>query len=96
MPVPQSADVIDATTPAGKLRMHILAATAEFERGRIRERALAGLQRARASGRQLGRPKAVVPLDQLALVANVRLDEAAAALGVSRLTVKRWETSECH
>ncbi len=27
------AEGIDATTPAGKLQMHILAATAEFERG---------------------------------------------------------------
>src|SRR6266545_3702252 len=39
------AEGIDATTPAGKLQMHILAAIAEFERERIRERVLAGLQR---------------------------------------------------
>ena len=31
---------IDATTPAGKPQLHILAAIAEFERGRIRERVL--------------------------------------------------------
>src|SRR5438270_3496730 len=36
---------IDCTTPAGKLQLHILAALAEFERERIRERVLAGLQR---------------------------------------------------
>ena len=47
---------IDATTPAGKLQMHILAAIAEFERERIRERVLAGLQRARREGKRLGRP----------------------------------------
>ncbi len=41
------AEGIDATTPAGKLQMHILAAIAEFERERIRERVMAGLQRAR-------------------------------------------------
>jgi DNA invertase Pin-like site-specific DNA recombinase len=29
---------IDCTTPAGKLQPHILAAHAEFERGRIQER----------------------------------------------------------
>ena len=39
------AEGIDATTPAGKLQMHILGAIAEFERERIRERVLAGLQR---------------------------------------------------
>ena len=33
---------IDCTTPAGKLQLHILAALAEFEKGRIRERVLAG------------------------------------------------------
>src|SRR6187551_2329816 len=32
------AEAIDATTPAGKLQLHILAAIAEFERDRIRER----------------------------------------------------------
>src|SRR5712691_5285510 len=51
------AEGIDATTPAGKLQMHILGAIAEFERGRLRERVLAGLQRARASGVVLGRPR---------------------------------------
>jgi DNA invertase Pin-like site-specific DNA recombinase len=48
---------IDATTPAGKLPMHILGAIAEVERARIAERVRAGLQRARAQGKQLGRPK---------------------------------------
>src|SRR5258708_7653884 len=45
---------IDATTPAGKLQMHILGAIAEFERARIAERVKAGLQRARAQGKRLG------------------------------------------
>ena len=48
---------IDATTPAGKLQLHILGAIAEFERGRIRERVIAGLRRARAQGKRLGRPR---------------------------------------
>src|SRR5256885_15458704 len=51
------AEGIDATTPAGKLQMHILGAIAEFERERIRERVLAGLQRAKAQGKRLGRPR---------------------------------------
>src|SRR5438552_7483397 len=44
------AEGIDATTPAGKLQMHILGAIAEFERERIRERVVAGLARAKAEG----------------------------------------------
>jgi DNA invertase Pin-like site-specific DNA recombinase len=47
---------IDATTPAGKLQMHILGAIAEFERARIAERVRAALQRARSQGKRLGRP----------------------------------------
>lgn len=35
------AEGIDATTPAGKLQMHLLGAIAEFERERIRERVMA-------------------------------------------------------
>src|SRR5258706_2725255 len=37
------AEGIDATTPAGKLQMHILGAIAEFERARIQDRVKAGL-----------------------------------------------------
>ena len=37
------AEGIDCHDAAGKLQMHILAAMAEFERERIRERVLAGL-----------------------------------------------------
>src|SRR5438046_1304689 len=48
---------IDCMTPAGKLQLHILAALAEFERERIRERVMAGLQRAKAQGKRLGRPR---------------------------------------
>src|SRR5687767_5197198 len=67
---------IDCTTPAGKLQLHILAAVAEFERERIRERVLAGLQRARVQGKRLGRPKANPPAGRLASVAHMSLTNA--------------------
>jgi DNA invertase Pin-like site-specific DNA recombinase len=41
---------IDATTPAGALQLHTLGALAQFARGRLRERVLAGLARAREGG----------------------------------------------
>ncbi|MBI4266468.1 MAG: recombinase family protein [Acidobacteria bacterium] len=81
---------IDCTTPAGKLQLHILAALAEFERGRIRERVLAGLQRARTQGKRLGRPQARPPIERLQTVAGLSIDLAAERLGVSRSTLKRW------
>ncbi len=85
---------IDATTPAGKLQLHILGAIAEFERGRIQERVLAGLARARAQGKTLGRPKGRVPVERLDGVAALSLTKAATALGVSLATVKRWRQAQ--
>jgi DNA invertase Pin-like site-specific DNA recombinase len=48
---------IDTTTPAGKLMFQVCGAFAEFERGMIRQRVHAGLKRAVAQGKQLGRPR---------------------------------------
>ena len=83
------AEGIDATTPAGKLQMHILGAIAEFERERIRERVLAGLQRARAQGRRLGRPRNR-PVKLVIPGGSVRA--AARSWGVSKTTAARWIT----
>ena len=47
----------DTTSSAGMLMMQILGAFAEFEREIIRERTMAGLDRARAEGKTLGRPR---------------------------------------
>src|SRR5688572_21615856 len=46
----------DTTTPAGRMAFGIFASVAEFERERLRERTLLGLDRARAEGKRLGRP----------------------------------------
>ena len=81
---------IDCTTPAGKLQLHILAALAEFERERIRERVVAGLQRARAQGRRLGRPHREIPIDRVDEVRGLTVRNAAKRLGVSPATAHRW------
>jgi DNA invertase Pin-like site-specific DNA recombinase len=81
---------IDLGTPAGRLQFCILAGLAQFERERIRERVLAGLQRARTHGKVLGRPKGAIPVDRLATVASLSLTAGAVVLGVSRSTLKRW------
>lgn len=47
----------DTTSSAGMLMMQILGAFAEFEREIIRERTMAGLERAKAKGIKLGRPR---------------------------------------
>jgi DNA invertase Pin-like site-specific DNA recombinase len=47
---------IDTTTPSGKLMLQMTGAFAEFERAMIPARIHAGLRRAVANGRKLGRP----------------------------------------
>jgi DNA invertase Pin-like site-specific DNA recombinase len=48
---------IDTTTPAGKALFQMCGVFAEFERAMIQERVKAGLARARAQGKVLGRPR---------------------------------------
>jgi DNA invertase Pin-like site-specific DNA recombinase len=84
------AEGIDATTPAGRLQLHILGAIAEFERSRVIERVQAGLQRARRQGRTLGRPRRVITRFELARVEGLSTREAAKTLGVPRSTLQRY------
>lgn len=46
---------VDLTSPAGRMTMTIIAAVAQFERDLIVERTQAGLARAKAAGKKLGR-----------------------------------------
>ena len=48
---------LDTSTPAGKAMFQMLGVFAEFERAMIVERVQAGLRRARAQGKRLGRPR---------------------------------------
>ena len=48
---------IDTTTPAGRMFFQVTGAFAEFERGMIRSRVMAGLERAKSRGVRLGRPR---------------------------------------
>jgi DNA invertase Pin-like site-specific DNA recombinase len=48
---------IDTTTPAGKAMFQMLGVFSEFERAMIRDRVNAGLARAKANGKTLGRPR---------------------------------------
>ena len=83
------AEGIDATTPAGKLQLHILGAIAEFERARIQER---GAGRAK-SGRGCREPAwagcAVGSIQNLASVAGLPTREASRRRGIPRSTLQR-------
>ena len=62
---------------------------AEFERAQIQERVVAGLARAKAQGRKLGRPERQNDPDRLATVRGLPVREAARRLGVPRTTLQR-------
>ena len=55
---------IDTTTPAGKALFQMLGVFAEFERSMIQDRIFAGLDRAKADGKKLGRPKISESVEQ--------------------------------
>ena len=84
---------IDLTTAAGRFQFAVLAALGEFERERIRERVRAGLQRAKAHGKRLGRPRKA-PARTMVPGGSVR--EAARAWGVSKSTAARWIATGRH
>lgn len=81
----------DLTSPTGKLLMTMLAAVAEMERDLLIERTQAGLARARAEGKQLGRkPKTNnVQQQEIRLLLNngTSVSQVARDFGISRATV---------
>jgi len=81
---------VDLTSPAGKMTMGVLAAVAEFERDLLIERTQAGLSRAKAEGKVLGRPR-VTGADKVQELKTAGLSQSAVAtqLEVSLSTVKR-------
>jgi DNA invertase Pin-like site-specific DNA recombinase len=85
---------LDTGSVGGKLVFHIFAALAEFERGLIRERTLAGLAAARERGKLGGRPLALSEADlQIARTLlkdpKIPVSEIAKRLGVSSATLYR-------
>jgi len=52
---------LDTSTPAGRAMFQMLGVFSEFERAMIQERVRAGLAKARANGKRLGRPPALTP-----------------------------------
>jgi putative DNA-invertase from lambdoid prophage Rac len=72
----------DLTSAAGKMTMQVIAAVAEFERDLLVERTQAGLVRAKAEGKVLGRP-GTLNLDQRETIIQ-RLDAGASVSVLAR------------
>jgi putative DNA-invertase from lambdoid prophage Rac len=85
-------EALDLTTPAGRAMAALLAVFAEFEREILRERVRAGLARARANGKRLGRPlTASLQTDQVRKLRRSGLSKSAIArqLNIGRTSVRR-------
>lgn len=86
---------VDLTSPAGRMTMGVIAAVAEFERDLLIERTQAGLSRAKAAGKALGRPQTLSNDQQVAIradrAAGISLGFLANQYGVSRAAIQRVE-----
>lgn len=86
---------VDLTSAAGKMTMAVIGAVAEFERDLLIERTQAGLKRAKAQGKKLGRPSALSPEQHSEIRAKrakgASLGVLANEFGVSRSAIQRAE-----
>jgi DNA invertase Pin-like site-specific DNA recombinase len=82
---------VDTTTPAGQLLFHIVGAVAQFERDLIAERVRAGMAHARAMGKRIGRPRAIVDVEAVSKLreGGQSLREIAASLNIPVSRVRR-------
>jgi putative DNA-invertase from lambdoid prophage Rac len=84
---------MDLTSPAGKMTMGVIAAVAEFERDLLIERTYAGLARAKAEGKVVGRPASLSPKQaeevRAKLAGGHSIAELAREYETSRQTIMR-------
>ncbi len=84
---------VDLTSPAGKMTMGVLTAVAEFERDLLIERTHAGIARARAEGKVMGRPPALTKERQAEVMQRLAMGVSVAQLardyGTTRQSIMR-------
>ncbi|EXJ00037.1 MULTISPECIES: recombinase family protein [Burkholderia] len=84
---------VDLTSAAGRMTMQVLNAVAEFERDLLIERTQAGIARAKAEGKAMGRPAALSDVQQEEVLRRLGEGESVSALArefrTSRQTIMR-------
>lgn len=84
---------VDLTSSAGKMTMNVINAVAQFERDLLIERTQAGLYRAKAQGKTLGRPPALSSEQQKVVRQQLNSGETISAIArhfnTSRQTIMR-------
>lgn len=86
---------IDLASPAGRMTMGVISAVAEFEKDLLIERTRAGLIRAKAAGKVLGRRSSLTDSDKAAILSRrtqgASLGLLAKEYNVSRSAIQRVE-----
>lgn len=84
---------VDLTSAAGEVTMGVLIAVAEFERDVLIERTHAGIARARAEGKVMGRPSALTGAQQAQALQRLAAGESVSQLardyGTTRQSIMR-------
>ncbi|WP_321846952.1 recombinase family protein [Burkholderia cepacia] len=84
---------VDLTSAAGRMTMQVLNAVAEFERDLLIERTHAGIARAKAEGKAMGRPSVLSGEQRADVLRELDAGASVAALarrfGTSRQTIMR-------
>jgi hypothetical protein len=83
---------LDTTTPSGRALFQMLGVFSEFERAMIQERVRAGLERAKAQGKRLGRPKVSASVERAVRherATGKGIRKIASELGIGVGTVQR-------
>ena len=84
---------VDLTSAAGRMTMQVLNAVAEFERDLLIERTNAGIARAKAEGKAMGRPAALSEQQRTEVIQKLNEGASVAALAkeyaTSRQTIMR-------
>jgi putative DNA-invertase from lambdoid prophage Rac len=84
---------VDLTSSAGRMTMNVINAVAQFERDLLIERTQAGLSRAKAQGKQLGRPASLSSDQQQVVRERIASGETISAIArqfnTSRQTIMR-------
>jgi putative DNA-invertase from lambdoid prophage Rac len=86
----------DESNPMARLLLHIMGAFAEFEREIIRERVKCGLEKARADGKELGRPRVLVDRQNVLRLreSGASIRQICAKMKLSHGTVQRALTAQ--
>lgn len=84
---------VDLASSTGKLTMNVINAVAEFERDLLIERTQAGLNRAKAEGKTLGRPASLTNTQRMAVAQRLKEGTGVSTLArefkTSRQTIMR-------